>query len=145
MTDLERARAIFEQQGTFAEGLVGCRIDAVADGYALCSLELQQRHLNGLGSAMGGVIFTLADYAYAVASNFDRDVFVTSASNIRFLKAAHGGRITAEAREIRSGRRSCLFEVAVRDENGELLALAEVAGTLTVERTKKTQSAESIG
>ncbi len=138
MTDLERARAIFQARGTFAEGLVGCRIDAVGPGYALCSLALEEKHLNGLGSAMGGVIFTLADYAYAVASNFDRDVFVTSASNIRYIKGARSGqRITAEAREIRSGRRSCLFEVAIRDEAGELLALADVAGTMTQERTKK--------
>lgn len=138
MTDLERARAIFQDRGTFAEGLVGCCIEDVAPGYALCSLALEEKHLNGLGSAMGGVIFTLADYAYAVASNFDRDVFVTSSSHIRYIKGARvGQRITAEAREVRSGRRSCLFEVSVRDENGELLALADVAGTMTLERTKK--------
>ncbi len=135
MTDVERARKVFA--GNYFAQWIGCDIDAVAPGYARCSMELRPEHNNALGRVMGGAVYTLADFAYAVASNFDRDVFVTSSSDIRFLRAATGTRLVAEAREVRSGRRSCLFEVEIRDDRGELVALAEVAGSLLMKRKDK--------
>ena len=39
----------------------GCKMEKVEDGYAVCSLKLDERHLNAAGTVMGGVIFTLAD------------------------------------------------------------------------------------
>lgn len=128
MTDLERARRVFGTVG-YATELTGCVIEAVGDGCARCSLKIEDKHRNGLGLAMGGAIYTLADMAYAVAANFDRDTFVTTSSSIYFLKSAAGGTLTATAREIRSGRRSCLFEVQVCDDAGELVARATIGGT----------------
>ena len=43
-------------------------IEEVDDGYAKCSLEIQPHHLNAANTVMGGAIFTLADFAFAVAT-----------------------------------------------------------------------------
>ncbi len=135
MTDLERARAIFDRTA-FATERAGCVIEAVGDGYARCSMVLEPGHLNPLGMPMGGAVFTLADFAFGVASNFDRDVFVSSSAEIHFLAPARGGTLYAEAREIRSGRRTCLFAVTVTDELGTKAAYVTVAGMKIRERGK---------
>lgn len=128
MSDLERARRVFANV-RYAVDLTGCVIEEVASGYARCSLKIEDKHRNGLGYVMGGAIYTLADMAYAVAANFDRDDFVTSSSHIYFLKSAKTGTLMATAREVRSGRQTCLFEVEIRDDAGEEVAHATVGGT----------------
>lgn len=135
MTDLERARKVFSKD-TFAAEHVGCVIDEVGAGYARCSLRLEPLHRNALGMPMGGAVFTLADFAFGVASNFDRDVFISSAADIHFLAPARGTTLIAEAREIRSGRRTCLFGVTVTDELGTQAAYITVTGMLARERKK---------
>jgi len=129
MTDLERARKAFSGD-RFASELVGCVIEEVRPGYARCSLHLDARHLNALGRPMGGVIYTLADFAYAVASNFDREPFVTMTSEIHYLAPAAGDVLVAEARQIRLGRRTCLFEISVTDGAGTDVAYATESGML---------------
>lgn len=133
MTDLERARRVF-QTTTFATEGAGCVIDAVSDGFAKCSMALGPGHMNSLGMPMGGAVFTLADFAFGVASNFDRDVFVSSAAEIHFLAPSRGAVLTAEAREIRSGRRTCLFAVTVTDDLGQTVAYVTVTGMKVMTR-----------
>lgn len=135
MKDLERARSVFSKN-TFAAEEVGCRIDEVGDGWAVCSLAIEPRHRNALGAPMGGAVFTLADYAFGVASNFDRDIFVSSAADVHFLAPARGSKLIAEAREIRSGRRTCLFSVTVTDEIGTKAAYLTVTGVKIADREK---------
>ena len=50
----------------------GAVIEQVDEGYAKCWLEIQPHHLNAAGTVMGGAIFTLADFAFAVASNWNK-------------------------------------------------------------------------
>lgn len=135
--DTERARQVF-QKTTFATEVTGCVIDEAAPGYALCSLALEPRHMNALGNPMGGVVFTLADFAFGVASNFDRDVFVSTTADVHFLAAARGKILRAEAREIRCGRRTCLFSVTVTDDLGTDVAYLTMAGIWAAGRKKKT-------
>ncbi len=136
MTDLERARSVF-MSTTFATEQAGCVIDAAESGYARCSMAAGPRHMNSLGVVMGGAIFTLADFAFGVASNFDRDVFVSSAADIHFLAPAVCSTLYAEAKEIRSGRRTCLFAVTVTDEKGRQIAYITISGVKIRERDKK--------
>ena len=133
MTDLERARKVF-MTTTFATEQAGCVIEAVADGYAKCSMAVTPRHMNSLGVCMGGAIFTLADFAFGIASNFDRDVFVSSAADIHFIAPGTGKILSAEARQVRAGRRTCLFAVTVTDETGAQVAYVTVSGVKTRER-----------
>ena len=138
MTDLERARSVFVRDRFATEA--GCVIDEVGEGYARCSLTLEDRHRNALGAPMGGALFTLADFAFAVASNFDRDVFVSTAADVHFMTAAKGSRLIAEARQIRGGRRTCLFSVEITDELGVRAAYMTISGRLVRERKKKPAS-----
>ena len=135
MTDLERARAVFGKDRFAVE--TGCVIEEAAVGYARCTLTVETRHRNALGAPMGGAVFTLADYAFAVASNFDRDVYVSTSADVRFLAAARGTILTAEAREIRCGRRTCLYAVTVVDELGTQVAWLTIGGMLVQVRRRK--------
>lgn len=135
MTDLERARAVFGKDRFAAE--TGCVVEEAAVGYARCSLALEARHRNALGAPMGGALFTLADFAFAVASNFDRDVYVSTAADVHFLAAARGTTLTAEAKEIRCGRRTCLYSVTITDELGTQAAYLTIEGMLVRERRGK--------
>ena len=70
MTNLEEARAYFAQDRFATEN--GAVIREIGEGYAVCSLELTERHRNALGNVMGGAVFMLGDFAFAVASNYGK-------------------------------------------------------------------------
>ncbi len=92
----------------------GAVIDAVDEGYAQCSMQLTEIHRNALGAVMGGAIFTLADFAFAVASNWN--------ASINFLGRAKGDKLIARAQKIKEGRTTCYYEVKVSDESGNQVA-----------------------
>ena len=62
---LDEARAYFAGDRFATEN--GMTLDAIGEGTAVCSVTLSPRHQNANGGIMGGVIFTLADFAFAVA------------------------------------------------------------------------------
>ena len=79
--------------------------------------------------AYGRAIFTLADFAYAVASNgFTDKIIVSQQVAITFLAPARGTELLAEAKCLKSGRTTCLYAVDVRDELGTYVAHATVNG-----------------
>ena len=78
--------------------------------------------------AVGGAVFTLADFAFAVAANRDGREVVTQAAQATFLEAARGGRLIAEARRVRDGGSTCFYEVSVADELGTKVAFVTVNG-----------------
>ena len=98
-------------------------------GRALCAMPLRPCHMNANGAPMGGAIFTLADFAYAVASNgFTDRIIVSQQVSITFLAPARGTELLAEAKCLKSGRTTCLYAVDVRDELGTYVAHATVNG-----------------
>lgn len=109
----------------------GAVIEAVADGYARCAMELNETHRNAMGAVMGGAIFTLADFAFAVASNWNKPASVSLAASISFLGRAKGNRLIAEARVLKEGRRTSCYEVEVRDELGTQVAYMTSNGFTT--------------
>lgn len=102
----------------YAAGLTGIQILDVDIGYAKVSLELNKTHNNALGHVMGGVYFTVADYAFAIASNFRQHPTVTQTSQIVFLSPIKGDTIFAEAMCIRSGRTTCFYKIIITDSTG---------------------------
>ena len=127
MTNLERAQAEFAKD-RFATVCCGAVIEDVRPGYARCTLQLQPDHCNAMGKPMGGALFTLADFAFAVASNFDQTPVVSLTTQITFLSAAKGQRLIAEAKQVKRGKNTCFFEVSVMDELGTLAANVLVTG-----------------
>lgn len=123
---LKQLKQKFIHDAFVADGL-GAVIDGASYGFARVSMEIQSRHCNALGIPMGGAIFTLADFAFAVAANQGRDV-VTQASQITFLKAAQGKRLIAEARQVKDGKRVCFYEVKVNDDLGTEVAFVTING-----------------
>ena len=61
--------------------LVGVNIEEVGDGYAVCGVNLDENHFNADGIVQGGVIYTLADSAFAVAANSGEFFTVTLSSS----------------------------------------------------------------
>ena len=120
---LEAARAYFSKD-IYALETTGIEIDEVRDGYSKVSLKLDRRHENAGGKVMGGVYYTIADIAFGVAANFDREPTVTLDSQITFLTPAEGTVLYAEAKEIRSGIHTCCYEVTVTDDLGTKCAIS---------------------
>lgn len=111
----------------------GAVIEEVDDHYAKCSLRIEDRHRNAMGAVMGGVYFTLADFALAVANNWQKMENVSLNSEITYLTAAKGERLTAEAVCVKSGRTTGYYRIDVRDDLGNLTA----AVTATTYRVAK--------
>ena len=88
----------------FAEH-AGCRIVEGSRDHAVCELDIQDHHRNALGNVMGGAIFTLADFALAIASNTGGNPSVSVSSTIEYLSASKGTRLIATCTADKSGRR----------------------------------------
>ena len=114
----------------FAVQVTGARLEQAGENYARCSLALEDRHRNANHQVMGGVIFTLADFAFAVAANGPelQTPTVTLASQIQYLSPVRGETLTAETSCLKNGRGTCVFEVLVTDELGTKVAKATVTG-----------------
>lgn len=130
MKPSEETVRLFEKDRFATES--GAVIDEVDDHYAKCSLKIEDRHRNAMGAVMGGVYFTLADFALAVAGNWQEMGSVSLSSEITYLTAAKGEKLTAEAVCIKNGRKTGYYRIDVRDEYGNLAA-AVTATTFRVE------------
>jgi acyl-CoA thioesterase len=69
----------------------GAVIDEVGDGYAKVHCAVTEMHLNARGVVMGGVLFTLADFAFAVAANCGSQEVVSLQDQISYLSPVKGG------------------------------------------------------
>jgi len=114
---LEQVRAYFSYD-RFAFKVTGCVVEEAAYGYAVCSLELEERHLNAQNFPMGGATFTLADFALAVACNYNEAPTVVVSNTIDFLNTAKGTLLTAKARMVSASRKLAFYQVDVHDETG---------------------------
>lgn len=128
MSKLEEARAYFQNDRFATEN--GAVIEELGDHYAVCSLTLTEHHRNALGHVMGGVLFMLGDFAFAVASNFGKHPTVSATSQITFLRTAKGNRLSARAELVREGRSTAYYEVSVFDEPGNLVSRMTVSGSI---------------
>lgn len=106
----------------------GIEIVEISEGYARTRVRIEPRHLNAGGSVQGGVLFTLADLAFAAATNSHGTLTVTSAANITFVRGASAGIITAQARELADSRHLPFCEVRVTDDEGHLIAVFTASG-----------------
>lgn len=125
--NLQRVREIFSGD-KFATEVTGIEIVAVAENYAKCELSIEGRHRNTVGAVMGGAIFTLADFCYAVAANAEKVSAVTESAHIMFLNQVRGNKLIAEAKCLKSGRRNCYFEISITDELGTNVAVVTEVG-----------------
>jgi acyl-CoA thioesterase len=121
---MERSEALqsYFKNDRFAER-VNIELLSVAPGQARAKMVLHPHHLNGYGTVQGGAIFTLADLAFAAASNSHGTVAVGVNVNISYMKAAKTGTLWAEAREVSKNHKLGSYTVEVKDDAGDLVAL----------------------
>jgi acyl-CoA thioesterase len=103
---------------------LGIELLELREGYSKVTMTVGEHMLNFFGIPHGGVIFSLADAAFAAASNSHGQVAVALNVNISFLAAvAVGTRLYAEATEESLGRRTALYRLSVTAEDGTAVAL----------------------
>jgi acyl-CoA thioesterase len=120
------ARAVADrlrsQEGTGAAWNI--EIEEVREGYARIGMLVRLDMLNGHAIAHGGMIFALADTAFAYACNSRNVSTVAQQASIAFVASAReGDRLTAEAQEQSVVGRSGVYSVCVRNHRGEDIAV----------------------
>ena len=129
MAEDERAAAVAAHM-LAAEGTGpawGIEIEAAREGYARVRMTVRPDMLNGHGIGHGGMIFALADSAFAYACNSRNVTTVAAQASIVFLDAARAGEVlVAEATEVALAGRAGVTRVAVRTADGR--AIAEFQG-----------------
>ena len=95
---IEEVRAFFAED-KFATNN-GAVIEAFDDGYARCSIELNENHYNAVGGVQGGVHYMLADFTFAVATNWKECRTVSLHCDIAYLGTVKGTKLIAEVTEI---------------------------------------------
>ncbi|MDE5582353.1 MAG: PaaI family thioesterase [Ruminococcus sp.] len=126
MTNLEKVREMFEKDRFATE--MGAVIDEIGDCYAKVSLTINEHHKNAVGGVMGGVYFTLADFAFAVASNWQKAGTVSITSDISFIGVPKTDRLIAETQLIKNGRTTCCYNVSITDDIGTPVSAVKIVG-----------------
>ena len=101
----------------------GVELLETGNGTARARMEILPKHLNGGGVCQGGAIFTLADLAFAAATNSHAQLTFSIQANIQFFKSESQGFLYADAKEIFCQGKLASAEVRVTNEAGELIAM----------------------
>ncbi len=110
------------EKDIFAQHL-GIKIVQAAEGQAQAEMLAEEKHLNSLGIVHGGAIFSLADTAFAAASNSHQATALAINATISYCNAAHKGRLRAWAKEVSLNRRLATYLVEIKDDEDNLIAL----------------------
>jgi acyl-CoA thioesterase len=116
----EAAKSYFA--GDRYAALTGVEIVEARTGYCKACLSIEDKHMNAANVVQGGAIFTLADLAFAVASNSRGQLALAINVNISFLKAASTGALYAVAREVKEPGKLGAYDVLITDDEGEIVA-----------------------
>lgn len=121
---LAQAAAHAMWQRDHAAKALGIRIETVKPGASRLTMLVRQDMVNGHAICHGGLIFTLADTAFAYACNSYNINAVASACNIDFLAPAHlGDSLIAEAVERSQSGRTGVYDITVSNAAGKTIAL----------------------
>ncbi|MBO7121782.1 MAG: PaaI family thioesterase [Treponema sp.] len=112
---LEEVKKFFAND-KYATETTGIEILEAGGGKSKIHLALDERHKNALGFVMGAVYFTMADFAFAVASNSDETNAyhaVTLSSTINMVNSAKSDELFAEALPIKDGHSTCFYQIDI--------------------------------
>jgi acyl-CoA thioesterase len=100
----------------------------VKEGYSKVEINVQEKHLNPIGTVHGGCLYTMADVAAGAAAASHGRIAPTLDSSFHFLNAGKGTtHLTAEAQELKYGKRAMVYDVKIVDQDDMLVA----TGTFT--------------
>ncbi|PKN50652.1 MAG: thioesterase [Deltaproteobacteria bacterium HGW-Deltaproteobacteria-13] len=104
----------------------GLKLIDVEEGYAKVEMVFSSDLENMFGMAHGGAIFALMDEAFEVASNSHGTMAVALNMNINYLASpAKGSKLTAEAKEINKTKKTAVYDIAVTDDNNNIIAACQ--------------------
>lgn len=118
--DTDKAKLVFAKDRYAA--LTGIEIIEVQKGYCKTRLVIEDKHLNAANVVQGGAIFTLADLAFAIASNSHGQLALAINVNISYLRKKSEGILYATATEVGEPKRLGAYDVLVTDEQDEIIA-----------------------
>ena len=119
---MEYIQQFFSTRDRFAAHC-GIELLEVGKGRAPARMEITDAHLNGANTVHGGAIFTLADLAFAAASNSHGTLAMSINVSISYMKAVTGGTLTAIAEETTCHPRLGTYTIHVTDEQGDLVSI----------------------
>ncbi|MBE6362673.1 MAG: PaaI family thioesterase [Lentisphaerae bacterium] len=125
--DCEKLRDFLNNNDLFCR-YCGIKITHIAPGEAEAELQITPDMMNSRNVVQGGAIMTLADFAFAGASNAMGHTTVSTGLNINFLRPGSGKKLIAKAKKIHHGRSTCLYQVDVFNEENKLVAAVTVSG-----------------
>lgn len=115
------ARSMYRVDG--AARHMGIQIEQVGPGFARMSMKLRADMLNSHQTGHGGMIFTLADTAFAYACNAGNQATVASGCSIDYVAPAHlGDTLIAVAEERALSGRTGVYDVTVTNQKGDVVA-----------------------
>ena len=118
--DTKTARTFFANDRYAA--LTGVEIVETGKGFCKTSLKIEDKHLNAAHVVQGGAIFTLADLAFAIASNSHGQLALAINVNISYLSSVSSGRLYATATEVGEPNRLGAYDVLVTDDRERVIA-----------------------
>ncbi|MDG6251463.1 PaaI family thioesterase [Methanocalculus sp.] len=101
----------------------GIELIEAGAGHARVAMQVQPKHLNSHGTVHGGALFTLADCAFAIASNSHGIPAAAINASISYLTAAREGRLIAVAEEFAKSKRLASYTVIITDEHENRIAI----------------------
>ena len=126
MIDVELTKKIFARD-QFVK-LIGAEILELSEEKAVVRAPITESCFNANGSAQGGMLYTLADFAFAVHANHIHPMTVTQCGHIDYVRAAKPPYVVAEAREkVRTGHNT-VSEVILRDATDEIVCICSFNG-----------------
>ena len=126
LNELQTMKNFFKED-KFAR-LAGLEIEEITPVKAVVSVQIQPEHLNANGSVQGGLLYTLADFTFAVLGNFLHPITVTQSGHIEYLRAASGRRLVATAKETERAGKNTVCEVVIRGEDGQIVCVCGFRG-----------------
>mgnify|MGYP001817228395 FL=1 len=123
-TDIARRCRELMYSTDHASQALGITVEVDGPGAAVATLEVRQAMVNGHDICHGGYIFTLADTAFAFACNTYNRIAVAAGASIEFIRPGQlGDTLTAVASEVHRGGRTGTYDVEVKNQDDELIAV----------------------
>ncbi len=119
---MEQIKKFFASEDKFAKHN-GIQLLEAAPGWAKASMKIAPYHMNGAKTVHGGAIFTLADFAFAVASNSHGKLSMGINTSVSFVKAVTKGYLYAEAQEQAINPKLASYHVQITDDDNDVVAL----------------------
>ncbi|HEY4744397.1 MAG TPA: PaaI family thioesterase [Desulfuromonadaceae bacterium] len=119
---MNELQQFFSRNDLFARH-AGIELLEMGPGWARASMKIEPFHFNGARTVHGGAIFTLADFAFAAASNSHGTLAMGISTSVSFVKAPTKGTLYASAQEQSLNPKLATYLVHVTDDDNDVVAI----------------------